>query len=219
MKKTILALAIAAGLTSFAGNAKADIVFQDLNQTILAGQTINFGFNGSTITTGSGGYSVSYSSASSVTYPGYGTFNIPASMSFKTPGFPEYLYTGLQFRGGGVNLTEGLSVNGLDTGWGSGASQTYQNAENQVIWLAIQNNGNINSGYNGWAELTYNDNGGEIAAVAFATAGGDINIGDTGNGYFTPLSSPNVVPEPSTYALFGIGAIGMLMVLRRKKTA
>lgn len=28
-----------------------------------------------------------------------------------------------------------------------------------------------------------------------------------------------LVPEPSTYALFGIGAIGMLMVLRRKKTA
>lgn len=28
-----------------------------------------------------------------------------------------------------------------------------------------------------------------------------------------------MVPEPSTYALFGMGAIGMLMVLRRKKTA
>jgi hypothetical protein len=27
------------------------------------------------------------------------------------------------------------------------------------------------------------------------------------------------VPEPSTYALFGIGAFGMLMVMRRKKTA
>jgi len=27
------------------------------------------------------------------------------------------------------------------------------------------------------------------------------------------------VPEPSTYALFGIGAIGLLLVLRRKKTA
>ena len=25
------------------------------------------------------------------------------------------------------------------------------------------------------------------------------------------------IPEPSTYALFGIGAIGMLMVIRRKK--
>ena len=28
-----------------------------------------------------------------------------------------------------------------------------------------------------------------------------------------------IVPEPSTYALFGIGAIGLLMVMRRKKTA
>ncbi|MEI7463490.1 MAG: PEP-CTERM sorting domain-containing protein [Candidatus Taylorbacteria bacterium] len=26
-----------------------------------------------------------------------------------------------------------------------------------------------------------------------------------------------MVPEPSTYALFGIGAIGLLMVMRRKK--
>jgi hypothetical protein len=34
---------------------------------------------------------------------------------------------------------------------------------------------------------------------------------------FLYLADP--VPEPSTYALFGIGAIGMLMVMRRKKTA
>ena len=31
--------------------------------------------------------------------------------------------------------------------------------------------------------------------------------------------SVTIVPEPSTYALFDIGAIGMLMVMRRKKTA
>ncbi len=31
--------------------------------------------------------------------------------------------------------------------------------------------------------------------------------------------SVTAVPEPSTYALFGLGAIGMLMVMRRKKTA
>jgi hypothetical protein len=41
--------------------------------------------------------------------------------------------------------------------------------------------------------------------------------------YNRVLSSADVqilaAPEPSTYALFGIGAIGMLMVLRRKKTA
>ena len=34
-----------------------------------------------------------------------------------------------------------------------------------------------------------------------------------------PPSTSDLVPEPSTYALFGIGAIGMLMVMRRKKTA
>ena len=41
---------------------------------------------------------------------------------------------------------------------------------------------------------------------------------DTG---FRVSSDPNItiVPEPSTYALFGLGAIGMLMVMRRKKTA
>jgi sulfatase modifying factor 1 len=33
------------------------------------------------------------------------------------------------------------------------------------------------------------------------------------------LVTTTVVPEPSTYALFGIGAIGLLMVMRRRKTA
>ena len=34
-----------------------------------------------------------------------------------------------------------------------------------------------------------------------------------------PGASVIVVPEPSTYALFGIGAFGMLIMMRRKKTA
>jgi hypothetical protein len=51
-----------------------------------------------------------------------------------------------------------------------------------------------------------------------ATTGSAINAN------FVSVSRPlNIafasVPEPSTYALFGIGAIGMLMVMRRKKTA
>ena len=39
------------------------------------------------------------------------------------------------------------------------------------------------------------------------------------NGSSGQLSITNAVPEPSTYALFGLGAIGMLIALRRKKTA
>jgi hypothetical protein len=38
----------------------------------------------------------------------------------------------------------------------------------------------------------------------------------TGIGGATSVVMVNAVPEPSTYALFGIGAIGLLMVLRRK---
>jgi len=40
------------------------------------------------------------------------------------------------------------------------------------------------------------------------------------NGYYIQKAFVvAAVPEPSTYALFGIGAIGLLMVLRRKKVA
>ncbi len=33
------------------------------------------------------------------------------------------------------------------------------------------------------------------------------------------ITAGAVVPEPSTYALLGIGAMGLLLVLRKKKTA
>lgn len=41
------------------------------------------------------------------------------------------------------------------------------------------------------------------------------NASNSGLGF--RVASVEIVPEPSTYALFGIGAIGMLMVMRRKK--
>jgi len=62
-------------------------------------------------------------------------------------------------------------------------------------------------------------------AGAAVIGGGVLSVGPNMqfNLYSTPAPTPDVVPdvvpEPSTYALFGIGAIGMLMVLRRKKTA
>jgi len=38
-------------------------------------------------------------------------------------------------------------------------------------------------------------------------------------GFNHSIQAAQIVPEPSTYTLFGLGAIGMLMVMRRKKTA
>jgi Concanavalin A-like lectin/glucanases superfamily/PEP-CTERM motif len=83
--------------------------------------------------------------------------------------------------------------------------------------------------------ITYND-------TTLNTPNNPLRVGDRGDGrgleipgtsisdlaiWNTALSSSQVsqlytlqsAPEPSTYALFGLGAVGLLMVLRRKKTA
>jgi len=79
-------------------------------------------------------------------------------------------------------------------------------------------------GYAAWAELSYNNNNGVFGAVAFATGGGDINIGDTGNGFYTPVVLSNVaaVPEPSQVAaslLLAAGIAGFVIVKRRKEAS
>ena len=48
---------------------------------------------------------------------------------------------------------------------------------------------------------------------------GNAKAADSRVGPDLPHGSTDPIPEPSTYALFGIGAIGMLILLRRKKTA
>ncbi len=69
---------------------------------------------------------------------------------------------------------------------------------------------------------------GQSYGFGFGHAGYGMHTGDgisygigpsTYEGSYGIGSAPASVPEPSTYALFGLGAIGMLMVLRRKKTA
>jgi PEP-CTERM motif len=49
----------------------------------------------------------------------------------------------------------------------------------------------------------------------------DIMVGPLGFDWSdnTPVNAVLVVPEPPTYALLGIGAMGLLLVLRKKKTA
>ena len=241
MKKTILALSLTAGLTSFAGNAKADIVFQEFNQSIADGQTYSFGFNGSSITSGSGDYSLKYQLSKSYpaetfswTYNGvdysytYPAYTSPNSLLVSDTYTQSYtaLYPGTQGNAYGPNPQQGYLVsnynraNQVPQGNYSGESMYAANTQNQAIWLAFMPNANnIYGGYSGWAEFSFNNAEAVLGAVAFATSG-DITIGDTGNGMYNPVVLQDVaVPEPSTYALFGIGTIGMLMVMRRKKTA
>jgi hypothetical protein len=72
--------------------------------------------------------------------------------------------------------------------------------------------------YNGSAFTTLNDPNGVYGTFITGISGSTIvgySIDNNGmkNGFVA-----SAVPEPSTYALFGLGAIGMLMVMRRKKT-
>ena len=49
-------------------------------------------------------------------------------------------------------------------------------------------------------------------------AGGTWSINTAVVGGINELQAAYVVPDPSTYALFGLGAIGMLLVLCRKRS-
>ena len=66
----------------------------------------------------------------------------------------------------------------------------------------------------------YSSNGNTIGAMQ-NTSFSDLGIWNTAltSQQVSQLYAIQSVPEPSTYALLGLGAIGMLMVMRRKKTA
>ena len=79
------------------------------------------------------------------------------------------------------------------------------------------------STYTSWTSLASDANGGLYAGTGLY--GGRIYKFDSNgnNTLFSNLGSQSVnalafsIPEPSTYALFGIGFIGMVMAMRRKK--
>jgi sulfatase modifying factor 1 len=114
--------------------------------------------------------------------------------------------------------------------WGQGPASVYEAG-------GLSSYGTMGQGGNiwGWEESAYDGNndsvtefrgirGGEWIGPALNLQSSNRN----GLNYGFPdymssvigfrVASVETVPEPSTYALFGIGAIGMLMVLRRKKT-
>ena len=95
-------------------------------------------------------------------------------------------------------------------------SYNYLNGNILNKWQSFNQGSSALSPYNfNYFQIGYNLNGDPNIYQGLLT---DLRI------YNAALSSTEVsqlyaIPEPSTYALFGIGAIGMLMVMRRKKTA
>jgi hypothetical protein len=183
MKKTFLALAFVAGLTSFAGTAKADLLYTfdysfngnggAVTGTVLG--TIDSGILTPTaVTAQSGGQSYSFlASDPNSNITGFG-FNVK----------PE--------------VVSSYSIFGADYF----NSQTGATPQAGVAFNLVGINEFYLSSLIGRV-LVYNEDG--FNGVSY--------------GAVTLYQDTAAVPEPSTFALFGLGAIGMLMVMRRKKTA
>ena len=117
---------------------------------------------------------------------------------------------GFNYSGGGVvgytvlaNI--GDTIDASTAGWSSYTTVTNNGVH--YFGISFNNNGVTNYGF-----LVANTSG-------YGTHSSDISFSLAAYSYDNTGAAITVVPEPSTYALFGLGAIGMLMVLRRKKTA
>ena len=198
-------------------------------------QTFNFGFDGSKISSGgTGGFTISYQGP--VFYPAQ-IFTM-GSFSFEMPAFTSspsvtatspYGYNGTLIYGGPDKLSENTQASSYMWQYG-----TYQKSydgssdQNQAVWLGFVPAHTVNGvvGNYGWAEFSFNNQEAVLAAVAFATSG-DIAIGDTGNGMYTPVVLQDVattaaVPEPSQVAaslLLAAGIAGFVIVRRRKEAS
>ena len=208
MKKTILALAIAAGLTSFAGNAKASIVYNgNPNFTQSGGY---FGTHNILphADNGAGFYLIQEDPQAAQSYDfGWGyTIDIPGQPSYsRLSAFASYF----------TPATFGQTISS-NSSFGSGY---YLDNGTQYIGFYLIDADNSNQTYNGWMKATvsgadsYDENiSFTLDQFAYDNTGASIVVGQT-------VAATAAVPEPSQVAasLLLIGGIAGFVIVRRRK--
>ena len=203
MKKTLLMLALVAGITSFAQNATAAIVYNP-----------SPGFSQS------GGFFGTYNMLGNPD-PNGGGFYLLQNAVFVMPPDPPFddgftqesssrlsSYSDSHFIVALVDqIVDASLVPSSNTGIDLSDGTRY-------VAFDVKDQSNSNAVYYGWMNVT---------VVGANTTSTDPNVRFTLNSYAYDNTGGSIpvgaVPEPSTYALLGIGAMGLLMVLRKKKTA
>jgi hypothetical protein len=204
MKKTILTLALVAGLTSFAGSAKAAVIIANLNQFTNGISYIGFGYKNGAITSDysdgiDGSWEPGFEEGPFFSYPSYGSI-----------GFRNGQSAGDGYYGGSnAPLQFGALIDADVSYITQGGTNIGVNESTGGYWAVRFSDGNGNFNY-GYVQVDVTSSG-----MTFGTAG----VETTPNVAITAGAGPSAIPEPSTYTLLGIGAIGTLMVRRKRKTA
>jgi hypothetical protein len=191
MKKTLLALALAAGLTSFAGSAKADIVYSDtpFDTTNWSGHFLSIGDFTDILQVGANG-------------------GIKARFPW------EQDETGTAFINGEVNTDAKFVLSNLNDviSMTTTGLRNFLSLDNGDQYLGFSFNNNATTDY-GWLAVSVSGVGGvedtsvNISSYAYDNTGSSIKVGQT---------AVQAVPEPSTYALFALGALALVVAYRRK---
>jgi hypothetical protein len=197
MKKTILTLALVAGLTSFAGSAKAALVTANLNQFTDGSSFIGFGYNGGAINSNSSD-GIYGSWSPSGRGPAYGRIGIN-----NTPSAGDGYYVGSN-----TPLQYGDLINELVSYQTSSPTSIEVNQSTGGYWAVKFNAGGGNFNY-GWVEVDVTSSG-----MTFGMAG----VETTPNVAITAGAVP--IPELGTWAAMAIFAGGAAYAgWRRRKSA
>ena len=213
-----LALALGLGLAAMAGSAKAAIIFNEINQTITNGQTFNFSFANKSGPVS--GYSISYSQEQ--VYSGIDFFT-QQPYSFTDPAHVSLNISvnGYISRYNSETVTSGNSTANLNSF--NGVDQKTFTTPTQAVWVAFtypEGASGFNNNVDGWMQLSFNNQNAVLGAIAYENTGGNITIGDTGNGFYTPVVLQNVasVPEPGTFIPAAVLVAGALLRRRRPRS-
>jgi PEP-CTERM motif len=237
MNKPILSLLIAVGLIS---RSEAQTLFQDAflgNSVNTSNWLVTLPYGNSSVVANNGlltlqdrgmittksEFTTSFSLSGTMAVNSGDDINIVTKSSIP-PSFWGYYneVSGMHFQigfGDGSNLYASMysDNSGIQTNYGVGFD--YNISPNQNFQYSIFDSG---------SSASISINGAVVVQSSLLpqnfSFGNNITIYNREyelNNYLSTLGpiSVNTVPEPSTFALFGLGAIGTLMVMRRKKTA
>jgi PEP-CTERM motif len=222
MKKTLLALAMAAGITSFAGNAKAqnDVTFTNP----MSAYNIYLEYDGANWTVfNNGNMPVNVSNPTGTNFSSRDANGLTIAVR---PGGNPSTYIGSDtnisklaiLNGGGVNTYGANSAQRASFVTSGGIRAGGVIIPNNSAYNAIAYIYNSNV-YYGWINYTNNSDASQIqllAAYINKNPNEEVTIGVSHNQEGPVVYGSTSVPEPSTYALFGLGALALVVAYRRK---